>query len=184
MVDTNLGIEPAFNRYTNPIDLVTNNNILRERALSQYYRIQYYREITPVSNLDDMRLEVEESQRVFADPVVLYMLIKREKQEDLFTKYGLDVNIDLRVYIPTVILEDNRLVTVNPSSLYSCTTSCRPGDYFIFNSIRYDVIYCDHLSVFWASTNYPQFFYIVAKRYRDDFGGLVSGLYNTKNAKQ
>ncbi len=178
MSQSNIGVEPQFNRYTNPSDLTVDKSFLRERARSQYLRIQYYQETTPLAALDDVRMEVEESQRTFGPPLIMYMAIKRKKQEDLFTKFGLDIQIDLQIQIPTVLLEDAGLATSDPDNLYSTTTLLKSGDYFMYNNNRYDVIYCDHFSVFWLSTYYPMHFSIIGKRYRDDYGGLVNGLYN------
>ncbi len=178
------GVPTNWPRYSDLRDLTTTKSLLRERAHQNWYPAQYYNEITPLSALDDIHLEVEESQRQFSPPYTIYMRLKRESHTNELTKWGMDQPINLEVEVPTVILEDAGLVVVNQSALSATTTRTRPGDYFIFNGIRFDVKWCDHFSIFWNQTHYPLFYYIKANRYRADVGGLVDGLYNAGGPQQ
>ena len=145
------------------LDLETQNGLLREKAWAEYQLIQYTRELTPVEDLDDIHMEVEEVDRTWEDAVELPMLVIAPPQSEPLTKFGTDVVRDLTIQVPTIVLEDLGLVSRN--SDLTVETVLESGDRFVFGGVLYEVLHVAPVA-HWVNTYYPMFFEFTAKRYR------------------
>jgi len=149
-------------------DLALTKKLIRDKAQREYPVIQYYREVQSVSTLDDIHLEIEEVDRTYLDPIELYMLIKSVSDEEMLTVFGEDTESKIIVQIPTVILEDADLATVDTDNEWEVSILLKSGDKFTYGTQEYYVLNAgpDEQSS-WLNTKYALFCDIQCELYRE-----------------
>lgn len=146
-------------------DLDTQNDLLAEKAQEEYQPISYLRRVTPLDDLDEVHMEVEESDEHWADAVTLFMLVKAPPASNPLTKFGVDESRDLTIQIPTILLERAGLATRSADLTVECVLDA--GDRFVWAGVIYDVMQATQ-DQHWANTYYPLFWTIKAKIYRHE----------------
>jgi len=138
--------------------------LVRERCDRFFPLIPYYHLIETASEIDDVHMEIDEEQKVFADAVQLRAYMVPEGETYPLKTFGSEQarNTVLIASVPHLI--DVGMLTQDVDTK-QITRILDTGDRFDFGGYRYDVLAVSKRSL-WGNTDIAIDFSIRAERYR------------------
>lgn len=156
------------------VDIVTDLEFLREYATSHYPGVPYKRCLTRPEELDDVHHEIAFRNRTYAAPVLLYGFVTQAgTSEQPTTKGVIDWERPITLHVPTPILEDLGLVTLDGNSDMS-EPLVGMGDVFRFHEYDFEVLQANRSKERYHNTDIPMYWIMQARRLRPDSAQVIT----------
>lgn len=156
------------------LDIEVEFDYVREYARSHYPGVPYARLTTTAAELDDVHREIDYSQRTYATAILLYGFVTQAPDnEQPTTKYGIDWDRDIVLHVPTIVLSDASLATLD-SHLDMTNVLVGQGDRFRFHAYDYEVLNAKPSEGRYQNTDIPMYWLMQAKRLRPDSADAIS----------
>lgn len=158
---------PAYPEPT--ADIACELEYTREYANQHYPGVPYRRLITDLDELEDVHREIGVGKRRYADAILVRGFVTQAGDiEQPTTRRGIDWERDIVLNVPTVILSDLGLATLNPTTFDVEAVLVNQGDQFRFHNMDFEVLNAKISKDRYQCTDIPVYYLLQAKVFRQD----------------
>lgn len=164
---------PAYPEPT--ADIACELDYTREYANQHYPGVPYRRLTTSLDELEDVHREIDVGQRTYADAILVHGFVTQAGDiEQPTTRRGIDWERDIVLNVPTVVLSDLGLATLNATTFDVEAVLVDHGDVFRFHNMDFEVLNAKISKARYQCTDVPVYYLLQAKRFRPDSAEAIT----------